>query len=93
MRKCGYLCLTGLFHRAISQSGSALCPWGMMKRPKWRAQLQAVLVGCPSAPSQELVKCLQTKDAYDIIETFPKHFVSIALATFREDILNLFVII
>ncbi|CAK9831367.1 Venom carboxylesterase-6 [Anthophora retusa] len=61
----------GLFHRAISQSGNAYCPW-TLTRPgsaKKKATKVAELLGCPSKNSKQLVACLRTKKAFDIIAT------------------------
>lgn len=61
----------GLFHRAISQSGNAYCPW-TLTRPgsaKKKATKVAELLGCPSKDSKQLVACLRTKKAFDIIAT------------------------
>ncbi|CAG4954948.1 unnamed protein product [Colias eurytheme] len=61
----------GLFHKAISQSGTALVPWaeaapGEALRQAWRL---ARLLHCPQAPSRRMLDCLRTRDSYDIIAT------------------------
>ncbi|XP_051166329.1 venom carboxylesterase-6 [Leptopilina boulardi] len=61
----------GLFHRGISQSGTALCPWGLT-RPglaKKQAEKLGKLMKCPTGDSRELLKCLKTKNHIDIIAT------------------------
>ncbi|XP_014603712.1 PREDICTED: venom carboxylesterase-6 [Polistes canadensis] len=65
----------GLFHRAISQSGTAHCPWTLTRQgtAKIKAQSVGKLVNCPTDDSKALIECLRTKDAYDIIGT-DRHF-------------------
>lgn len=59
---------SGLFHRAISQSGTAVGLWGLTKSnvAKNHAQRLAAHVGCPKENSIELVNCLREKDAREI---------------------------
>nr|CAD7404517.1 unnamed protein product [Timema cristinae] len=61
----------GLFHRGISQSGTALCSWTLAPNgsSKHQAQKLATLLNCPSAPSKALVDCLRKREAKDIIAT------------------------
>ncbi|XP_049957497.1 venom carboxylesterase-6-like isoform X1 [Schistocerca serialis cubense] len=63
----------GLFHRAISQSGVSVTPWGV-PRPGGlqKAQKVAALVGCPTEPSAALVDCLRSVDDYKIVNTTPQ---------------------
>ncbi|XP_053624846.1 juvenile hormone esterase [Plodia interpunctella] len=61
----------GLFHKAISESGTALVPWaeaapGEALKNAFRL---AKFLGCPQAPSPKMINCLRTKDSYDIIDT------------------------
>ncbi|XP_043477786.1 venom carboxylesterase-6-like [Leptopilina heterotoma] len=59
----------GLFHRGISQSGTALCPWGLT-RPglaKKQAEKLGKLMDCTTSDSRDLLKCLKTKNHIDII--------------------------
>jgi carboxylesterase type B len=59
---------TGLFHRSISQSGTATCPWAVT--PKGRAKALAEQVAglfyCPAHPSKDLISCLRKQDAYKL---------------------------
>jgi carboxylesterase type B len=62
----------GLFHRAISESGSALMPLffrtnGILSQ----AQRLAEAVGCPTQNSDELVSCLRTLDIDTIMKNQP----------------------
>jgi hypothetical protein len=62
----------GLFHGAISESGSALMPLffrehGMLSQ----AQRLAEAVGCPTENSKELVSCLRKVDVETIMRNQP----------------------
>ncbi|XP_047041092.1 juvenile hormone esterase-like [Helicoverpa zea] len=61
----------GLFHKGISESGTALVPWaeappGEALRNAFRL---AKFLECPQSPSEKMIECLRTKDSYDIINT------------------------
>jgi len=57
--------LTGLFHRSISQSGTAIIPWGVIPegKPKAFAEQVAGLFNCPAHPSN------RKQDAYKLYST------------------------
>ncbi|XP_011864448.1 PREDICTED: esterase E4 [Vollenhovia emeryi] len=62
---------TGLFHRGISQSGTFYNPWtltspGVAKR---RAMFLGKNLGCSTEKSKDLIECLRTKSAEEIIGT------------------------
>jgi carboxylesterase type B len=59
---------TGLFHRCISQSGTATCPWVVKRKgiPKAFAEQVAGLFDCPAHPSKDLISCLRKQDAYKL---------------------------
>jgi carboxylesterase type B len=59
---------TGLFHRSISQSGTATCPWAVTPkgRPKALAEQVAGLFDCPAHPSKDLISCLKKQDAHKL---------------------------
>jgi carboxylesterase type B len=61
----------GLFHRAVSQSGTAFCPWALAPHGSstHQAEKLAALLDCPTHPSTELVACLRRKDAVDVTAT------------------------
>ncbi|CAL8090407.1 unnamed protein product [Orchesella dallaii] len=59
----------GLFHKGISQSGSVLNTWLYSRYPKEQAKSLAERVNCPTATSDEMVKCLKHVDARDIVRT------------------------
>lgn len=52
----------GLFHRAISQSGSTLCPWALQKDPARIAFEIGVSSGIVTSSSKELVEKLRQID-------------------------------
>ena len=57
---------TGLFHRSISQSGTATCPWAVKRKgvPKALAEQVAGLYDCPAHPSKDFISCLREQDGY-----------------------------
>jgi carboxylesterase type B len=59
---------TGLFHRSISQSGTATCPWVVKHKGKAKALAEQVagLFDCPAHPSKDLISCLSKQDAYKL---------------------------
>jgi carboxylesterase type B len=78
-----HVLLTGLFHRGISQSGTALCFWALAANgsSSHQAKKLASLLDCPTSPTVELVDCLRTKDARDIIATDKQFMVYDVLVT------------
>lgn len=58
----------GLFHRAISQSGTSACAWALTPpgRPKLLAEQVADVFNCPVQPSSELISCLRKQDAHKL---------------------------
>ncbi|XP_076845004.1 bile salt-activated lipase-like [Brachyhypopomus gauderio] len=50
----------GLIRRAISQSGVALCPWGVNRNPRAFAEEVARRVGCPT--DEGMASCLKMTD-------------------------------
>lgn len=60
---------TGLFHRAIMESGDVLSP-GALNRPgvgKNQSTTVGQRLGCPTDKSSTLIRCLKTKKANDIV--------------------------
>ncbi|XP_074000282.1 juvenile hormone esterase-like [Rhodnius prolixus] len=76
----------GLFHKAISQSGTALDPW--TKTPPGVARSRAIkmaqLFDCPTDSSEAILDCLQTKNAYSLTEAY------LEFKTFQMDPLIIF---
>lgn len=50
----------GMIRRAISQSGVALCPWGIIKNPRKIAEEVALKVNCPT--DSRMAACLKMTD-------------------------------
>ncbi|ODN06368.1 Venom carboxylesterase-6 [Orchesella cincta] len=59
----------GLFHTALSASGSALNPWAFQPNPIPNGKKLGQFLNCPVDNSKDLVECLRTKDAHDIAFT------------------------
>ncbi|XP_069696406.1 venom carboxylesterase-6-like isoform X2 [Periplaneta americana] len=61
----------GLFHRAISQSGTAFNGWAFAPNGSSTGQAEKLggLLNCPTQNSGELVACLRSKDAVAITAT------------------------
>nr|XP_018917976.1 PREDICTED: esterase FE4-like [Bemisia tabaci] len=71
----------GLIHRGIAMSGTGHCPWAIInpQLAKDRTKALAVLCGCPSEPSDELLKCMQEVHPESLLE-MSKRFQDWALA-------------
>jgi carboxylesterase type B len=64
------LLLLGLFHRAISQSGTALNAWAWPKDSLFLARRQAGYAGCnPDDNTADIVACLRKVDANKLVES------------------------
>nr|CAD7399178.1 unnamed protein product [Timema poppensis] len=59
---------TGLFHAAISQSGSALDPWAYIDPTPIRAQRLGSMLGCNIDNNQALVECLRSATVQDLMD-------------------------
>jgi len=61
----------GLFHRGISQSGNFYNPWTLTSPgiARMRAMTLGKHLGCSTENSKDLIECLQTKSAEEIIGT------------------------
>ncbi|XP_066262073.1 juvenile hormone esterase-like [Euwallacea similis] len=62
----------GLFHKAISMSGSPTSQRPLGHEQLALAKRQAKFVGCPDDTSANIVKCLKTKPANELGESLPK---------------------
>lgn len=60
--------VTGLFQRAIAQSGSALSSWAVSFQPAKYARMLARKVGCNLEDTVELVLCLQRKHYKELVD-------------------------
>ncbi|KAF2896323.1 hypothetical protein ILUMI_09830, partial [Ignelater luminosus] len=63
----------GLFHRGISQSGTALNPWVLVENSRKKSIQLATHLGCPTTVMEDMINCLREKPAYDVVATV-KHF-------------------
>ncbi|GLV38035.1 uncharacterized protein CBL_07833 [Carabus blaptoides fortunei] len=57
----------GLFHRAISASGSALTNWALSENPLKKTRELGVIVGCEQEATQDLVDCLRQRNVTQIV--------------------------
>jgi len=80
---------TGLFHRSISQSGTATCSWTVPRkgRPKILAEQVAGLFDCPAHPSKDLISCLRKQDAYKLYSADRK--IKVSCHTHAENVMKL----
>jgi len=70
------VCVAGLFQKAFSQSGTALCPWTLAENVPAKSAAIGEHLGCPAGPSAELVTCLSGRPAKQILEAVKMFFVS-----------------
>jgi len=67
----------GLFNRAVSMSGTALCWWASIKRPQEKAKRLARLLECPQEDQddmEKLVECVREKPMFDLMNTHPNFY-------------------
>jgi carboxylesterase type B len=69
--------LAGLFHRAISQSGTALNAWAWPTDSLSLARRQAMYAGCnPEDDTSHIVACLKKVDGKTLIDSGDRFKVS-----------------
>lgn len=61
----------GLFHKAISQSGSALNPWAFQQNPARHAYQLARSLGITTTSNEEMIAALRNVDPNDIVAATP----------------------
>ncbi len=66
---------TGLFHRGISLSGTALMPWAQAQASREKALILGKLMNCTTNDVKEMVQCLRDKPARLLFEAQPKLMV------------------
>lgn len=81
----------GLFHRAIAQSGSALCDWAIERNPLRFSRDVAESVGCPSSPTLRMVECLRTISSSALLRAQSKVKVSLSFISCNMSTLILMV--
>ncbi len=90
------LFISGLFHRAISQSGGATAPWATKLTDSLKqAQRFASNIKCPTSNTKEMVKCLKEASPEQIQEghkesTVCQNFFSIDIIAFISSHILLF---
>ncbi|KRT82414.1 esterase [Oryctes borbonicus] len=62
----------GLFHRGVSQSGTALDYWAFEESPLKKAEDLGQKVGCPIDSTKDLRDCLLTRSAKEIVNSQQK---------------------
>ncbi|XP_057667531.1 venom carboxylesterase-6-like [Diorhabda carinulata] len=65
----------GLFHRGLSQSGTALVPWAIIEKPLTKAKQVASHLDCPTHSTKEMVECLRKTTAKDLLTAMSKLFL------------------
>ena len=58
---------TGLFHRAIAQSGTSLCPWASSEAVAKHSFYLAKKLGCLQKKSDAQLECVRTKKAEELV--------------------------
>lgn len=74
----------GLFARAISQSGSALNPWGFQTDPKASAYSLAKRLKISFTNNTDLINKLRTVDARDIVLATPEWITFVCAAHLQD---------
>lgn len=80
--------MLGLFHNAISMSGTVFAHWAFSPNPMVHTKRLAIAHGCPFDDSKELVDCLSKKDAKELIDKQDRLYVRILRSHFLK--LNIF---
>lgn len=65
----------GLFHKAISQSGTALCPWTLQIEARQKAFRLGEFLGCPTNDTDEMITCLKLRPAEAIVRSVQPAFM------------------
>ncbi|CAL8075230.1 unnamed protein product [Orchesella dallaii] len=58
----------GMFNQAISQSGSALCPWAIQTDPVSKTKMLAQWVNCDTSANKAMIECLRRKSDHEIMQ-------------------------
>ena len=62
----------GLFHKAIMQSGTALCSWTQTKDPDAKVEMMAKTLNCSGKTSKEIKDRLRKVPCYDLVQAGTK---------------------
>lgn len=60
--------VSGLFQRAIAQSGSAISSWSVNYHPLMYTEILAKKVGCSSRDTADMVSCLRRKSFRELVD-------------------------
>ncbi|XP_049937818.1 venom carboxylesterase-6-like isoform X1 [Schistocerca serialis cubense] len=63
----------GLFQKGMSFSGSSLVPWAITEGSREKSDKLVSLVGCEAAAHKDILKCLKSRPARQLVE-MTKHF-------------------
>jgi hypothetical protein len=63
-----YIINTGLFSKAIMQSGVATSNWSVFKEPARQAKRFAEKFGCSTANTKEMVKCMKSIETKELVK-------------------------
>jgi carboxylesterase type B len=58
----------GLFHKGISESGTAIKIWTLSKFPSEQAKKFASKMSCPTESTKDMVDCLKKLDAHQLVK-------------------------
>jgi len=72
----------GLFHAAISQSGTPLWNANFVRQPIQEAKLLGGQVGCPVDEKKNLLKCLQDMDSGELLKKMGVGYLPVNLRIF-----------
>ena len=78
-----YCIFSGLFHKGISQSGSAIKSWSFVNKPAQQAIILGEKLKCPTNDSVSLVRCLKGLDSNKIIMAHWDYLVSSTFSALR----------
>uniref|UniRef100_A0A182MFK7 Carboxylic ester hydrolase n=1 Tax=Anopheles culicifacies TaxID=139723 RepID=A0A182MFK7_9DIPT len=71
-----YLCPKSrqYFHKAICQSGSVLCPWGLQRQPEGKARKLAAVLGYSGEDDAGVLETLRNASAEELVSNSSKAF-------------------
>lgn len=79
----------GLFHKAVSQSGTALQIWALSRSPKAQTRQLAQAMGCPLQNETMMVRCLKKVDARKLV----RYHISSMVSTLCILLIELFIVL
>lgn len=70
-----YVISLGLFHKGLSQSGTALLPWALIENPLEKAQAVANSLNCTTHSTKLMIECLKQIDGKTLVNGIKVLFV------------------